>query len=215
VSAGNLTSLLMGAALFSMFLFATLYMQQVLGYEAMETGFMWLAFALPAMIASGLSSAVIGRVGVRPLVVTGLTIAAGGLFLFAQIPVDGSYTGNLLAPMLMTAIGFGLAFVSVTVAATLGVREEESGLASGLVNTAQQVGGALGLGIMATLATSRTEDLVGGGTQLPVALTEGFQDAFLAGSAFALIGATIAFVALRPRRERTAVPREAAPQPAR
>jgi EmrB/QacA subfamily drug resistance transporter len=215
VSAGNVTSLLLGAPLFAMFFFVTLYMQQVLGYGPLETGFAYLAFALPAMVASGVASQAIARVCARALTTGGLALAGAGLFLFAQVPVNGSYVGDLLVPMLMTAIGFGTAFVSVTVAATLGVREEESGLASGLVNTGQQIGAALGLGIMATIATSRTEDLLGGGSELPLALTEGFQDAFVVGSGLALAGAAIAFVALRSPRRRTAAPRgEAAAQPA-
>jgi MFS family permease len=197
-----------------MFFFVTLYMQQVLGYDAMETGVMWLAFALPAMVSSGITSGLIEKVGARPLAATGMTLMAGGLFLFSRVPVDGSYASHLLVPMLVTSIGTGLAFVSLMAAATMGVRDEESGLASGLVNTGQQIGGALGLGIMATIATTRTEDLLGSGAQVPVALTEGFQDAFVVGSGFALLGAAIAFVALRAPRHRAAVPRETAPQPA-
>jgi EmrB/QacA subfamily drug resistance transporter len=214
VSAGNITSVLLGGPLFAMFFFVTLYMQQVLGYDAMETGFAYLAFALPAMVASGVASQAIARIGPRALSAGGLALAGAGLFLFAQVPVGGSYTGDLLIPMLMTAIGFGTAFVSVTMAATLGVREEESGLASGLVNTGQQIGAALGLGIMATIATSRTEGLAGDGVALPTALTEGFQDAFLLGSGFALAGAAIAFIALRERRGTRSTTHEAAPQPA-
>jgi EmrB/QacA subfamily drug resistance transporter len=214
VRGGNLASLLLGASIFSMFFFVTLYMQQVLGYDAMETGVMYLAFALPAAVASGVASGLIEKTGARPLAVGGMLLVSAGLFLFSLAPADGSYAGNLLVPMLVSAIGTGLAFVSVMAAATLGVREEESGLASGLVNTGQQIGGALGLGIMATIATTRTEDLLGAGSQVPVALTEGFQDAFMVGSGFALAGAVIAFVALRTPRRRTAARHEAAPQPA-
>ena len=211
---GNLTSLLIGASVFSLFFFVTLYMQQVLGYDAMETGVMYLAFAIPAAVSSGIASGLIEKTGARPLAVGGMLLVSIGLFLFSLAPADGSYAANLLGPMLISAIGTGLAFVSVMAAATLGVREEESGLASGLVNTGQQIGGALGLGIMATVATTRTEDLLGSGAQVPAALTEGFQDAFVVGSGFALLGAVIAFVALRTPRSRTAARPEAAPQPA-
>ena len=214
VRGGNLTSLLLGAAVFSMFFFVTLYMQQVLGYDAMETGVMYLAFAIPAAVSSGIASGLIEKTGARPLAVGGMLLVSIGLFLFSLAPADGSYAVNLLGPMLISAIGTGLAFVSVMAASTLGVREEESGLASGLVNTGQQIGGALGLGIMATVATTRTEDLLGSGAQVPAALTEGFQDAFVVGSGFAILGAVIAFVALRTPRRRTAARHEAAPQPA-
>lgn len=216
VRGGNLGGLLVGASMYGMFFFVTLYMQQVLGYEAMETGFQYLAFALPAMVASVIASMSIERVGVRPLVVGGMLLTAAGLVLFARIPVDGSYAGILLAPMVITAVGLVTAFVAVTVTATHGVREEESGLASGVVNTGQQIGGALGLGIMATIATTRTEGLAGDGVQVPVALVEGFQDAFLAGAGFAVVGAAVGLATLGARRRRaTRRPApEAAPQPA-
>ena len=217
VTGGNLTGLLVGASMYGMFFFVTLYMQQVLGYEAMETGFQWLAFALPAMVASVIVSASLERIGVRPIVVGGMLLAAIGLLMLAQIPVDGSYAGNLLVPLIITAVGIVGAFIAVTVAATSGVRSEESGLASGVVNTGQQIGGALGLGIMATVATSRTDGLAGDGAQLPVALVEGFQDALLVGAGFAVAGAAVAFLTLGAKRRRVtrrAVPSEAAPQPA-
>src|SRR3954464_2254688 len=155
--AANVVGLLTGMALFSMFFFVSLYMQQVLGYSALEAGLSYLPLAVGIIVAAGAASAGVTRFGPRPVLVCGLLLVAAGLAWFSQAPASGgSFAGDILGPSLLAAAGLGLSFVSVTIAAMTGTRPHEAGLASGLVNTAQQVGGALGLALVATIANSRT-----------------------------------------------------------
>jgi EmrB/QacA subfamily drug resistance transporter len=209
LTGANVAGLLTGASLFSMFFFISLYMQQVLGYDALKTGFSYLPLALTIIVAAGVASQLSTRFGFKPVLVSGLLFVAAGLVWFSQVPVDGSYVSDLLGPMLLAAVGLGFAFVPVTIAAMSGVKAQDAGLASGLINTAQQVGGALGLAILSTVATSRTDDVMAGAqgnpAQLPAALTEGFQDAFLVGAGFALLGALLAFVLIRTKDSRAHV----------
>jgi MFS family permease len=142
------------------------------------------------------------RFGFKPVLVTGLTITAGGLLLFSRVHAGGSYVGDVLFPSLLAAIGLGLAFVSMTVAAVSGVEPHEAGLASGLFNTSQQIGGALGLAILATVANTGTDHAVAAGKPAAVALTEGFQSAFLVAAAIAMAGAIIATVLVSSRASR-------------
>jgi EmrB/QacA subfamily drug resistance transporter len=190
----NLTGLLIAMALFSMFFFISLYMQQVLGYDALKAGVAYLPLAVGIIISAGLASTLITRFGVKPVLVLGLLLTAIGLFWFAQISPNGSYVGDILFPALISAFGLGFAFVPMTVAAVAGVEPHEAGLASGLINTSQQVGGALGLAILAAIANSRTDSLSKAGDAMPVALTEGFQSALLVGSGFAVVGAILALL---------------------
>ncbi len=131
------------------------------------------------------------------MLVLGLVLTAIGLFWFAQISPTGSYVGDILFPALISAFGLGFSFVPMTVAAVAGVEPHEAGLASGLINTSQQVGGALGLAILAAIANGRTDSLIEDGTSRAVALTEGFQAALLVGAGFAVIGAILAFALVR------------------
>jgi MFS family permease len=142
------------------------------------------------------------RFGFKPVLVTGLLITAAGLVWFSQISPDGSFVGDVLFPSLLAAVGLGLAFVSMTVAAVSGVETHETGLASGLINTSQQIGGALGLAILATVANSRIDDLVASGSPMPVALTDGFQSAFLVGAGLAIAGAVLAMVMVSGKASR-------------
>jgi predicted MFS family arabinose efflux permease len=190
----NLTGLLVAAALFSMFFFISLYLQQVLGFDALETGLGYLPLAGGIIVSAGIASTLVTRLGVRPVLVAGLLLTAVGLLWFSQISVGGSYVTDILGPSLVSAFGLGFAFVPMTIAAVSGVENHEAGLASGLINTSQQVGGALGLAILASLANSRTGDVVAGGDPMPVALTEGFQRAFTVGAGFAILGAILAMV---------------------
>ena len=208
LSSANLVGLLTGASLFSMFFFISLYLQRVLGYSPLKTGFAYLPLALTIFLSAGAASALVGRLGVRPTLVAGLMLVAGGLVLFAQIDANGSYLGDVLVPSLLVAAGLGLSFVSQTLAATAGVRAAEAGLASGLINTSQQVGGALGLAVLSTLATDRAQHAAATGFSAPAALVEGFQVAFLVGAAFAACGALLAAVGVRMGRppEPEAVP---------
>ncbi|HEY6887795.1 MAG TPA: MFS transporter [Solirubrobacter sp.] len=190
----NLTGLLLAMALFSMFFFISLYMQQVLGYDALKAGVAYLPLALGIIVSAGLASSLITKFGVRPVLVLGMLLIAVGLFWFAQISPGGSYLGDILFPAVISALGLGFAFVPMTVGAVAGVEPHEAGLASGLINTSQQVGGALGLAILAAVANSRTDSVVKTGASMPVALTEGFQTALLVGAGFAIVGALIAFL---------------------
>jgi predicted MFS family arabinose efflux permease len=175
-----------------MFFFISLYMQQVLGYDALKAGVSYLPLAFGIIVSAGLASGLTTRFGFKPVLITGLILTAGGLIWFSQVSPDGGYVSDILFPSLLAAFGLGLAFVSMTVSAVAGVEPHEAGLASGLINTSQQVGGALGLAILATIANSRTGDVVAGGASQAVALTEGFQRAFTVGAGFAIFGAVLA-----------------------
>ena len=188
----NITGLLVAMALFSMFFFVSLYMQQVLGFDALEAGVAYLPLAGGIIVSAGIASQLITRFGVKPVLVTGLLLTAVALLLFGQISPTGTYLGDILFPSLLAAFGLGFAFVAMTVAAVAGVEPHEAGLASGLINTSQQVGGALGLAILAAIANSRTGTVAEAGSAMPVALTEGFQLAFMVGAGFAIIGAVLA-----------------------
>jgi fucose permease len=177
-----------------MFFFISLYMQQVLGYDALEAGIAYLPLAVGIIISAGLASNMITKLGVKPALILGLVLTAIGLFWFAQISPNGSYVGDILFPALISAFGLGFAFVSMTVGAVAGVDGHEAGLASGMINTSQQVGGALGLAILAAVANSRTDSVAEAGSPLPVALTEGFQTALMVGAGFAVLGALLAFL---------------------
>ncbi|HET8755723.1 MAG TPA: MFS transporter [Solirubrobacteraceae bacterium] len=198
----NVSAVLVAAALFSMFFFISLYMQNVLGFSPIETGLAYLPLAVGIIIAAGGSAGLVTRFGFKPVLVSGLIITAAGLVWFSQVDPDGSYVGDVLFPSLLAAVGLGLAFVSMTVAAVSGVETHEAGLASGLINTSQQIGGALGLAVLATVANSRIEDVAATGASQAVAMTEGFQNAFLVGSGLAILGAVLATVLVSSRASR-------------
>src|SRR4051794_24556718 len=185
----NVVGLLTGMSLFAMFFFISLYLQQVLGYDALKAGFSYLPLALSIIVSAGVASQLVTRVGFKPVLVAGMLFIAAGLAWFSQVSPGGSYLGDVLFASLLAAVGLGLAFVPQTIAAVTGTRGDEAGLASGLINTSQQVGGALGLAILSSIATSRTTSVLADGVQdRSVALTEGFQTAFLVGCGFALAG---------------------------
>jgi EmrB/QacA subfamily drug resistance transporter len=202
ISGINITALFIAMALFSMFFFISLYMQQVLGYDALKAGVSYLPLAGGIIVSAGAASALVTRFGFKPVLISGLLLTAGGLTWFAQVSPNGSYIGDILFPSLLAAFGLGLAFVPMTIAAVAGVRPDEAGLASGLINTSQQVGGALGLAILATIANGRTADVSAAGSPLPTALTEGFQRAFTVGAAFAIAGAILAGLLISGRQSR-------------
>jgi MFS family permease len=187
----------MGTAMFSMFLMLTLYMQQVLGYSAMKTGVAYLAVAGTAIIWSAVAGQLVTRIGVKPVLVTGMTTLTLGLLYFTRVSVGGSYLGDLLPGFLIIGVGIGFSFVPISIAALAGVTPSEAGLASGLINTSQQIGGALGIAALSTIATSRTSDSVASGSVLPVALVDGFSSAFLVGAVFAALGLVAALTLIR------------------
>jgi predicted MFS family arabinose efflux permease len=206
LTGANTVALLVAMALFAMFFFVSLYMQQVLGYDALKAGLAYLPLAFGIIVSAGVASQLVTRVGFKPTLIAGLLLTAAGLIWFSQVSPQGDYVSDILFPSLLAAVGLGFAFVSMTIAAMTGVSAREAGLASGLINTSQQVGGALGLAILATIANSRTEDVMaqaaGDPQALPTALTEGFQDAFVVGAGFAIAGALLAFVLISSRASR-------------
>jgi predicted MFS family arabinose efflux permease len=201
----NITALLVAMALFSMFFFISLYMQQVLGYDALQAGVAYLPLAGGIIVSAGIASQLVTRFGVRPVLISGLLLTAAGLLWFSQISVGGGYVSDILFPSLVSAFGLGFAFVPMTIAAVEGVEAHEAGLASGLINTSQQVGGALGLAVLAAIANSRRDAVMEAGSSLPVALTEGFQTALVVGAGFAILGAILA-LALVGRGDRAERP---------
>jgi EmrB/QacA subfamily drug resistance transporter len=202
ITSVNLVGLLIAMSLFSMFFFVSLYMQQVLGYDALKAGISYLPLAGGIIISAGMASGLVTRFGFKPILVLGMVLTAGGLVWFAQISANGSYLGDILFPSLLSAFGLGFAFVSMTVAAVAGVEGHEAGLASGLINTSQQVGGALGLAILAAVANSKTDNLVGDGVARAQALTEGFSTAMTVGAGFAILGALMALFAISGKASR-------------
>jgi EmrB/QacA subfamily drug resistance transporter len=209
LTGANVVGLLTGASLFSMFFFISLYMQQVLGYSAIKAGLSYLPLAVTIIISAGVASQLVTRIGFKPVMATGMMLVGGGLVWFTQVSAGGGFLGDILGPSLLAAVGLGFSFVPQTIAAVSGVKERLAGLASGLINTSQQVGGALGLAVLATIANSRTNDLMasagGDPAALPNALTEGFQVAFLAGAGFALAGLLATLVLIRSRDSRAHV----------
>jgi len=205
----NAAAILMTMALFPTFFFITLYTQQVLGYSPIKSGLAQLPFALTIILMANVVPLIIGRIGLKATMVTGLVITAAGLLWYSRLSPDGSFLSDLLGPSLLTAGGAALAFIATTIGATNGAAEHEAGLASGLINTTQQVGAALGLGVLVAAATARTESAVSGGEQiLGVALAEGYRAGILVAAGIALLSAIVA-ATLFPRR-----PSEPAPVPA-
>ena len=203
IRGANIVALLIGMSLFSMFFFISLYMQQVLGYSALKTGVAYLPLALVIIFSAGGASALVTRIGFKITLIIGMLFITAGLLWFAQVPAHGgTYVGDVLFPSILAAIGLGFAFVPVTIAAVTGIRPDQAGLASGLVNTAQQVGGALGLAILVAVANGATTSAVSDGVGRATALTEGFQDAFLVGAGFAFAGAILAATLISSRDAR-------------
>jgi predicted MFS family arabinose efflux permease len=191
-------------SLFSMFFFISLYLQNVLHYSPIKTGISYLPLAVGIILSAGAASQLVTRLGFKPPLIAGLLLITGGLLWFSQVPgTGGTYAADVLGPSLLAAAGLGFAFVPVTIAAVTGTEPHEAGLASGLINTAQQVGGALGLAILATIANSHTQSLFHSGVHsASVALTKGFDRAFLVGAGFALVGAILAALLISSRDSR-------------
>ncbi|HEX2088160.1 MAG TPA: MFS transporter, partial [Solirubrobacteraceae bacterium] len=207
VSGANAIQVLTVAGMFGMFFLGALYLQRVLGYDAVEVG---LAF-LPATIAMGTlsmrySAQLTTRFGPRATMLPGIVAIMAGLVLFSRAPVDGSYAADVLPGMVLLGIGAGLAFPALMTLAMSGATPADSGLASGLVNTTAQVGGALGLAVLATLATSRTDGLLADGAPAAAALTDGYQLALLLGGVLVVGALAIALTVLRPERAPAAAP---------
>jgi EmrB/QacA subfamily drug resistance transporter len=194
----NLSGLLLGGALFSQFFLLTLYMQQVLHYSALQTGVAYVALTLAIIVFANVSQALVPRVGIRLLLPFGLLLAAAGLVLYARLPVDGHYFWDLFPAFVLGGAGMGLSFVPVTIASLSGVEHQDAGIASGLINTSQQVGGAIGVAVATTIAatfTSRYLDVHPGATPTDgAALTHGFAIAFYVLAAVSAVAAVVAAV---------------------
>nr|MDQ2629499.1 MFS transporter [Actinomycetota bacterium] len=208
ITGANVVGILVGASLFSMFFFISLYMQQVLGYSAIKAGLSYLPLAVSIILSAGIASSLVTKVGFKPILATGMVLIAAGLLWFSQISPDGTFLADILGPSLLAAVGLGFAFVPVTIAAVSGVEDREQGLASGLINTSQQVGGALGLAILAAIANSEI-----GTSRDPAVLTDGFSSAFLVGSAFAVLGLIATLFLIRSSDSKAHVELGAEPAP--
>ncbi len=215
----NIVGLLIGMSLFSMFFFISLYLQDVLHYSPIKTGISYLPLAVGIIVSAGAASQLVTRFGFKRPLIAGLVSIAAGLVWFSRVPgTGGAFASDVLGPSLLAAVGLGFAFVTVTTAAVAQTEPREAGLASGLINTSQQVGGALGLAILATVANSRTQALLHSGTvaHASVALTKGFDRAFLVGAGFAVLGAILAAVLISSHdsRDHSEAARSGDPAPA-
>jgi EmrB/QacA subfamily drug resistance transporter len=213
VSGANAVQVLSVPGMFGMFFLGSLYLERVLGYSALEIG---LAFIPVTLIMGTLSvrytEPLITRFGAKRMVLAGMTLIALGLLLFTQTPVDGSYVQNLLAPMILFGAGAGLAFPALMTVAMSGATAADAGLASGLVNTSAQVGGALGLAVLATVSASRSDSLIADGEGTASALTSGYHLAFLIGAALVVAAIVVTLKVVQPEEEaEEQVAREAGP----
>jgi EmrB/QacA subfamily drug resistance transporter len=202
LAAANLTQLITFAGLYSMFFFLSLYMQNVLGYAPIHTGLAYLPLTGGFMVAAALATPLLPRVGTRPVIVAGALAASAGIYYLSRAPVHGGFLSDLLPGIVVIAIGAGAVFTGVTTAATEGVPSDKAGIASGLLNASMQFGGALGLAVLSAAATDRTNTVLNDGGNLRLALTAGFQRAFLIGTGLVLAAALIALMATNTRAGR-------------
>jgi EmrB/QacA subfamily drug resistance transporter len=207
VAGANVVALILGAVVFANFFVLTLYVQQVLGYSALRAGLTFLATAGTAVLSAGFAQALATRVGVKPVMATGLGLMSLGMLWYTQIGPSGSFLRELLPGYVAVGIALPFAFVPVTIAALAGIEAGDAGLASGVINTSQQVGGAVGVAVASTVFTSRFDSLVQTGTPVPEALTDGFTLAFWVLLGFALAGLLATLTLIR----REEIPTETVP----
>jgi predicted MFS family arabinose efflux permease len=214
LAGANVVALLLGLALFAVFYFLSLYMQQVLGFSPLRTGVAYLPITVGFVVVAGVVSQLIGRTGAKWLMTIGMLVTAADFLLLARLPDHGSYLVDILPAFIVLPLGAGLGFLSVTNAAVAGVAPQDAGLASALLNTSQQTGGAVGLGLLATIAASRTTSVLAGNPHatLAHALVQGFHAAFLVAAGVAAAGAVVAFLTVPSTVGR--VPRVPRPVPA-
>jgi EmrB/QacA subfamily drug resistance transporter len=196
LTGANIVGFLLGSSIFSMFYFLSLYQQFVLGYSPLKTGVGYLAIALTIIASAGISQAIVTRVGVRPVLALGMLLLTLGLLWFTQIDAHGSYATDLLPGYILAGVGLGFAFVPDAIAALEGVTPEQAGVASGLINTSQQIGGALGVAILTTVAATRTDNLGGAASGLG-GLTSGYRYGFAVAAAMAAIGIVATLLTIR------------------
>jgi len=203
----NLSMFLAFSGMFAMFFFNTLYIQKILGFGPLKTGVAFLPFTAGIMLSAGLASSFAPRIGVRPVAATGMVLTVIGMLLFARMPVDGSYATDVLPGMILGSLGMGAIFMPLTLVATTGLKDEDQGLASGLFNTSQQVGGALGLAILTTIAVGHTPG------KSAAAQVHGFHYAF-AGAGALVAAALVVMLALLRKRHVAMIEAEAEGEPA-
>jgi len=203
LSAANVVMFFVGSGLFAMFFFNSLYIQRVLGYGPLKAGLAFLPFTAGIMVSAGIASAFGPKIGIRLVAGVGMVIASAGLLLLTRIPVDGSYVSSVLPSILLKSLGMGAVFVPLTLVATTGLEDEDQGLASGLFNTSQQIGGAVGVAVASTVFTTHFKSLTADGKPLADALTGGYAWGFWALAVFAVL-AFIAVVTLIRREEMAA-----------
>lgn len=201
------------AGVASLFFFLSLYMENVLHYSPMKTGSAYLPLCFGVGVAASMTPKLVARVGTRPLIVGSLLVTGAGIFWLSRIPVDGAYLPDLLPGLLVTSLGLGVAFVSITTAANANVPPDRAGLAAALLNASQQIGGALGLAIFSAVATSRTSHALAAGKPVPEALTSGFARALLVCAIFVGAAAIVALRAAHTRGEAADTHPEAVPEP--
>jgi len=211
LTTANIVMFLAMSGMFAMFFFNTLYIQRVLGYSPLEAGLAFLPFTAGVMISAGLASNFAPKIGVRPVAAAGMILTALGLGLLTQLPVHGSYVADVLPALLLTSLGMGAVFMPLTLIATTGLDNDDQGLASGLFNTSQQIGGALGLAVLSTIAAGRTA--AAGGSGDPAALVHGFHYAFAGAAVFILVALTVMLSMLRAK-DVARIEAEASEQPA-
>jgi predicted MFS family arabinose efflux permease len=199
LSAANVAMMFVAAGMFSMFFFASLYVQDILGYSPLKAGLAFLPITAGIIVGAGVAQGVIKRFGPRAVASSGVLLATAGMLVLTGLPVHGSYVSDLLVGLFPMSVGMGLTFVPVTLLATAGVAAEDSGLASGLLNTSQQIGGAIGLAVLSTLSASRTTSLLTDGAARPEALVGGWHVAFTGGAILLGSAALTLVVALRRR----------------
>jgi EmrB/QacA subfamily drug resistance transporter len=203
VRASNVAMFFVAAGLFAMFFFTTLYLQRVLGYSPLQAGLAFLPFTAGIIVGAGLSQALVARLGARELPLIGMTMAIAGMLLFTRLQPDGTYVTDLLPGIILASIGMGLTFVPITLIATSGIPDSDAGLASGLYNTSQQIGGALGLAILSTLAVDATDDTLAGVSGQPSpdqqaqALVDGFHIAYFGSAVLIALAAVLLLLLLR------------------
>jgi EmrB/QacA subfamily drug resistance transporter len=197
LAGANAVGLLLGGSFFSFIFIGTLYMQQVLGYDALETGLAWLTASVTSVAFAGLSQALVTRISAKLVMAAGMGLIGGGILWATRIPVHGHFWGDLAGPFFVAGAGTAFAFIPVSIAALAGVQERDAGLASGLLNASQQIGGAIGVAITSTVAASRFNSLAQGGTAIPAALTGGFRWALWVCGAIGLAAIPMALLIIR------------------
>ncbi len=197
LAGANAVGFLLGASFFAFIFIGTLYMQQVLGYSPLQTGFAWLATSVTSVALAGLSQALVTRGSAKLVLAAGMAAIGGALLWVAHAPVEGHFWATLSGPFFLAGLGTAFAFIPVSIAGLAGVKEREAGLASGLLNTSQQLGGAIGVAIASTVAASHFKTLVQDGHTTPAALTGGFQWAFWVCAAIALLAIPVTFLLVR------------------